>query len=57
MSRGIYVEGFQPVWVDVRCPWCMALLGARLADRTVSGIGLVKAHTEFCETPPARVLR
>lgn len=46
-----------PVWVDVRCPWCMQLLGHRLGARTVSGIGLIRAHTPYCETPPARVLR
>lgn len=47
----------RPVWVNVVCPWCMWIIGARIAGRTVSGIGLVRAHAEFCESPPARVLR
>lgn len=46
-----------PVWVDVRCPWCMALLGHRIAARTVSGIGLIRSHTPHCEGDLPKGLR
>lgn len=52
--RGTVVAGYQPVWVDVRCPWCMALLGARIGDRTVSGIGLIRSHRPECPNLPAQ---
>lgn len=37
-----------PVWADVRCPWCMQLLGHRIGARTVSGIGLIRSHIPHC---------
>lgn len=45
------------VWVNVVCPWCMWIIGARIASRTVSGIGLIRAHTPHCEAEPPKALR
>jgi hypothetical protein len=34
----------------------MALLGYRIAGRTVSGVGLIRSHAPHCDSQPRLVL-